>query len=510
MSFARLVVASSACGLVCAVGLAWPWNGVLDYGQSSWVLQLAGMLLYARQLYAVQCARQAAMAGFAFHCVLLLVSLSWLEVSMAQYGGLPSAIAWAAVVLLSAFLSLYGAAAAWIWKQLAIGTPTLSVPLFGATWLLAELARGQWFTGFGWASAAYAHVSGPFAWAAPWVGGYGIGALVALCAAAAVRAAQRHGRRLPLVLILLVIVGGHLSHSARSTAKTTALSVELLQGNIAQDEKFQASTGVVTALRWYGERLKASRADVVLAPETAIPILPQQLPDDYWTGWRSPNGNDAATKLIGIPMGDAVSGYTNSIVGFMAPKEDAWYRYDKHHLVPFGEFIPPLFQWFVRMMHIPLGDFERGGLAQPAVEVRGERIAPAICFEDLFSEELATRFKDPAQSPTVLANFSNLAWFGASTAMYQHLNISRMRSLEFARPALRVSNTGVTAVVEHDGTVSTQLEPMTQGVLRATVTGRTGLTPYAWWASRWGQMPLWGGALVIVALGIIRCRRTER
>ena len=183
------------------------------------------------------------------------------------------------------------------------------------------------------------------------------------------------------------------------------------------------------------------------------------------------------------------------------------YEYAKHHLVPFGEFIPPLFRWFTEMMHIPLGDFNRGAVVQPPMVVAGQRLAPNICYEDLFGEELGARFIDPAQAPTIFVNISNIGWFGDSLAIDQHLGISRMRSLEFERPMLRATNTGATAIIDHQGRVVQALPRLTRDVLVGEVEGRglnaaSGwrITPYAWWVARMGLWPLWGLGLLAWAL----------
>jgi len=183
------------------------------------------------------------------------------------------------------------------------------------------------------------------------------------------------------------------------------------------------------------------------------------------------------------------------------------YQYDKHHLVPFGEFIPPLFKWFTQMMNIPLGDFNRGAVGQPSFEWKGQRLAPNICYEDLFGEELGARFTDPATAPTVFVNVSNIGWFGNSVAIDQHLAISRMRALEFERPMLRATNTGATVVIDHRGRVTHSLPRHTRGVLAAEAEGRTGVTPFAWWVSRLGLWPLWLLGLALVALAAAQRRR---
>ncbi len=212
--------------------------------------------------------------------------------------------------------------------------------------------------------------------------------------------------------------------------------------------------------------------------------------------------------LIGIPLGNKQDGFTNSVIGIKPQASSAGsgrdqvYRYDKHHLVPFGEFVHPLFKWFLKIVDIPLADFNSGAVNQPSFDWQGQRLAPNICYEDLFGEELAARFLDPALSPTIFVNISNIAWFGNTIAIDQHLNISRMRALEFERPMVRATNTGATAIIDHRGQVTASLPRHTRGALTGTVEGRTGTTPYAWWASRFGLWPLWG---VIIAILLVAC-----
>ena len=229
--------------------------------------------------------------------------------------------------------------------------------------LLAELLRGSWFTGFPWGAGGYAHVDGPLAALRRGVGVYGIGAVAALLAfalavAAHARAARdpgATGRRWRAALVLLAACqhGGR----ARGVADDAAagLSVALLQGNIPQDEKFRAGGGIATALEWYGRQLQDSTAPLVVTPETAMPMLPRQLPRRLPRGACAralPSGEQAA--LVGIPLGNCKEGYTNS-VHRLAARAAQIYRYDKHHLVPFGEFIPPLFRWFTRDDEHPAG-----------------------------------------------------------------------------------------------------------------------------------------------------------
>ena len=441
----------------------------------------------------------------------------WLFTSMHTYGGLNPVLAAAAVLALAGALALYYAlaGAAFVALVPARGLarhPARAALLFAALWTLAELARGRWLTGFPWGAGGYAQVDGPLAFLARYVGVYGVGfasAALAALLALAPHVRWRQPRTLGGAALLLALAaslwGGR--QTALDAPGTPALdsAVELLQGNIPQDQKFIPGTGMADALRWYGEQLQASTAPLVVAPETAIPLLPRQLPEGYWQALLARYADGQQAALLGVPLGDMPAGYTNSVVG-LKPGQAEPYRYDKHHLVPFGEFIPPLFKWFVRLMNIPLGDFERGAVGQPSFDWQGQRLAPNICYEDLFGEELAARFADPATAPTAFVNLSNIAWFGDGVAIDQHLAISRMRALEFERPMLRATNTGATAIIDHRGQVTHRLPRATRGVLHGRFEGRGHITPYAAWAARLGLWPLWlaCGLLVLAALAARR------
>ncbi len=441
--------------------------------------------------------RRAAWLGWCYGTAWLVAGVWWLFISMHRYGGLPAPLAAAAVLALSAALSLYLAAACAAYARWRAGTALDSL-LFGALWLLAELARGVIFTGFPWVASGYAQVDSPLALLAPWIGVYGMGAVAAVAALALVRLLQSRGRQWVAMAAVAAVVALPALAPREFTRPAGTMAVALLQTNVAQDEKFAAERMPET-LAWVAREMLAATAPLVVAPETAVPLLPFQLKDfapGYWEALREHFAVPGRAALVGVPLGDFDSGYTNSAAGLSAAQE---YRYDKYHLVPFGEFIPTGFRWFTEMMNIPLGDFARGVPVPPSFAAAGQRVAPNICYEDLFGEELARRFADPAQAPTLLANISNIAWFGDTIAIDQHLHISRLRSLELQRPMVRATNTGATAVIDHRGVVTAMLPPHTRGVLQAQVQGREGVTPFAAWAARAGLWPLALAALAVVA-----------
>jgi apolipoprotein N-acyltransferase len=492
-------------GATEAAAVCWPFDWGFQKGQPIWWLQTLILTLLYRSLQSTATAKDAFKLTLLFTTSWLCATFWWLYIAMHQYGGLAAVLSGIAVLVLAAALALPYSAACSVWRSLPTSGAWSRTLGFAVLWMAAEMARGTWLTGFGWGAVSYAHTTGPLVTWVPFVGAYGIAALSVWCAAslAEVRSAGSAQR---LTLIAVLVLAGLIPTMPFSTP-TGTLSATLLQGNIPQDEKFDSGTGVPQALRWYGLQLQRKNSDLVLAPETAIPLLPQDLPEGYLAAMQSSSGKSAL--MTGIPLGDYAKGYSNSVIA-MVPGASEYWRYDKHHLVPFGEFIPPLFKWFTRMMNIPLGDFNRGAVAQPSFEWAGQRIAPNICYEDLFGEELAARFVDPQLAPTIFANVSNLGWFGDSVAIDQHLQISRMRALEFQRPYLRATNTGTTAIMDYQGNVVSSLPRFTVGVLEGTVEGRTGTTPYAWWAARFGLWPLWALAALVVCAILVTGRRSPQ
>lgn len=501
------IVLIAACAH--ATSAAWPFDTVFSAGAPLWWLQTLALAALVGALNRSANARQAGALGLIFATVWLTGTFWWLFGSMHTYGGLNALLSVIAVVTLAMALAAYYAAACAFYWRLAQRSMQGATVLFAALWLMAEMARGTWLTGFGWGAVAYAHVDAPLAGYAPWVGAYGMTAIAAwLAAALAMLVAggraqpSRHAWGLGLAMAGVLALGVLVPQAVPAWSRATgALSVTLLQGNIAQDEKFEQGSGVPLALQWYSEQLLASTGDLVVAPETAIPLLPEQLPDGYWQSLQQRFQSGQQAALIGIPLGNYSQGYTNSVVG-LGPQMDVGWHYDKHHLVPFGEFIPPLFKWFTQLMHIPLGDFNRGSVGQASLPWRGQQLAPNICYEDLFGEELGARFIDPDSAPTIFVNASNIGWFGNTVAIDQHLLISRMRTLEFERPMLRATNTGATVIIDHTGTVRAALPRHTRGVLLGEVQGRTGTTPFAWWVARFGLWPLWLLALAIVFIAV--------
>jgi apolipoprotein N-acyltransferase len=463
-----------------------------------WWLQFAciGLLAWGVSRISV---RRAALLGSAFGTAWMAASIWWLFISMHRYGGLPAPLAVLAVAALAAGLSLFTATAMALFARLRRSHAFTDALLFGGCWLGAELARGLVLTGFPWVATGYGQVDAPLASSAPWVGVYGIGFVVATLAACLAFNIGIQRQLISGAVVGALVFASPLLLQRDFTTSAGRLGVTLVQTNVPQNEKFVPQF-LPETLEWLQKTVAAAPGPLVVAPETAIPLLLEQLGDDGWQRFAAPFRESDRGALIGLPLGDYDSGYTNSVAGLSRGAPQPFYRYDKQHLVPFGEFIPPGFRWFTDMMNIPLGDFARGPKVPPSFAFAGQRIGPNICYEDLFGEELARRFGDAAGAPTILANVSNMGWFGDTIALTQHLNISRMRSLELQRPMIRATNTGATAAIDHRGVVISQMKWFERGVLQAEVEGRNGVTPYAKWAEAFGLWPLVLLALALIAV----------
>ncbi len=460
-----------------------------------WPVELLALAFLFYQVGMDTRVRRSAIIGWAFGFGWSVAGMHWLYIAMNRFGGLAAPLAALAICLLAGYMGLFSAlctgAATWLRRRWSLRVPAFLLLTLPVTWALSEWMRGWVFTGFPWAASGYAHNAAPLGGFAPLIGVYGIGMLTALAAACLVMLTQR-GRLPALGLLALIMgVGALLRPVAWTHPQGQPIHVRLLQGNVPQDQKFSPDNLSAT-LRLYRDMITAAPADLIATPETAIPMFPVYLPPDYLAGLAAYAKASGSALLLGIPLGTPESA-SNSVSGVTAAGDPS-YHYDKHHLVPFGEFVPPGFHWFVRLMNIPLGDFNRGAKVQPAFVVKDQLVLPNICYEDAFGEEIADQLRSAARPATMLLNMSNLAWYGESVAVPQHLQISQMRALETGRPMLRATNSGATAVIDGRGKVAAQIAPYRPGVLDATVQGMAGSTPYI----RFGNL----GFLLLGALAL--------
>ncbi|MDX5364643.1 MAG: apolipoprotein N-acyltransferase [Pseudazoarcus pumilus] len=442
--------------------------------------------------------RDGFLLGFAWGFGAFLAGISWLFVALNRYGGMPVPLAALAIALFCAYLALYPAFAAALFVRLRSGGVVLQAALFAALWVAAEGLRGWVFTGFPWLSIGYSQTPpSPLAGWLPVLGVYGVGGLLAFVAALAAFAPWRRLREvLPAAALLgvLMVAGLTLGRVTWTQPDGEPVRVALVQTNIAQELKWRPEH----VRDWLELNLNLSDvpdADLVVLPESTLPMLADNLPAGYVETLASRAAAYDADLLFGVFLRDAQGRVFNATASLGASPAQS---YAKRHLVPFGEYSPPLFGWFYELASIPMSDQTPGPAGQPPLQLAGQRIAINICYEDLFGRELLYALPEAS----LMLNVSNLAWYGHSFAQPQHLQIARVRALETGRPMLRATNTGMTAVVQPDGTVTHALPQFERGVLRAEVRGHVGLTPYA----RWGDWL----TFALAALGLALALRVRR
>ena len=417
----------------------------------------------------------------------LVTGFGWLVIALARYGELPWLLSIIAIALLAALLALflpcafYGACI--LQRRWNSPASVFLLGIFPAFFVIAEWLRAWVFTGFPWASSGYTHTASWLAGFAPLIGVYGIGWLNALIAGALSLALLDRTTAIKMALFVGgVFFSGFLLQKIEWTKpQGQPIQVRLLQGNIDQGIKFDANH-LRSTLDLYQSLITKEPADLIATPETALPILSSDLPPNYLSDLQFFALQSHSKLILGVVLHDGDARYSNSVIGLGGANAASFYRYDKHHLVPFGEFVPYGFRWFTNLMQIPLGDLTSAGLYQKPMQVKDQYVMPNICYEDVFGEEIAAQLaaqyaaKEPVAS--ILLNVSNLAWYGDSTAIPQHLQISTMRVLETGRPMLRATNTGATAVINAKAQVVAELKPLTQGSLNTSVQGMKGMTPY--------------------------------
>jgi len=434
---------------------------------------------------------QAAWLGFAFGMGLFCIGIHWIYVALHEYGYMHPILAATATVLFAAVNATLPALAGYAQAKFRTSPIVRMLTVMPAIWVLAEWLRGLLFTGFPWLVFGYSQApDSPLAGYALLLGVYGV-SLVAAVSAGLLLALwdmrwSRQGQ-LALALLLALWASGALLRNVEWTqAQGGPVKVSLLQGNIPQDIKFEQGA-LIETLETYRRLAQSSDARLIVMPETAVPLLRENVPQSYQFILREHVRQNGGDILIGA-FEKENGNYYNSVYS-LGSSESQHYR--KDHLVPFGEFIPlrGVFGWLINeVLQIPMGDQARGGADQAPLNVAGQQIALNICYEDAFGEEIIRALPQA----TLLVNVTNDAWYGDSHAAMQHNQLSQMRALETGRMMLRATNTGVTSVIGTDGRVQAMLPQHEEGVLTAQVQGYVGSTPYV----RWGN----AGMLVLVGL----------
>ncbi len=454
--------------------------------------------------------KRAAQAGFAFTAGTYLAGTYWLYHSIHGIGQAPLLLTLFVMLALVAIMAAYTAftgyaLARWLAPPGGLGprlAPVLRLLLvFPAAWTLLEWFRGWFLSGFPWLALGYTHLDTPLAGFAPVGGVYAMSFAVALCAGALVvlLGEGMRARAAALALIAAVWLAGFvLARQTWTQPIDGPVSVAIVQGAVPQEMKWSAEQRDATIDLYRDLTRPHLGTDIILWPEAALPALAHELSEVLNREWTlaSEQGSDLVLGQIRYDFDSQV--YYNAVLAL--GDEPQWYA--KRHLVPFAEFfpVPAWVRNWLRGMNLPYSGFRAGDSDQPALQAGGQKLAVTICYEDAYGSDQLRVLKDA----TLLVNVTNDAWFGDSTAAYQHLQISRTRALEAGRMLLRAANDGVSAIIGADGRIEATLPRFQPGVLTGNVQPRTGLTPYA----RGGNWPIVVTCLAI--LFIVQCRRQRQ
>jgi len=410
--------------------------------------------------------------GFTTGLVHYLTLTYWLAHTMTTYGGLPWILAVPILFLLAACLALFPAAVAWI---IAISKPTafFSLILIPSVWAGLEYVRSFLFSGFPWEILGYSQYRLlPLIQIADILGPYGVSFLIVAVntgitlVIGCLSRGKWFGRpvsgrlifastiTLVIATVAVVMYGDRrirfldskLTHAPRRT-------VAAIQGNIPQDVKWDPQFQQATTLKYIelSGTFKTTKVDLVVWPESATPFYMYDNP--FLTRLVTTGINEIGTDfLIGSPSALRRDGkiiYFNSaylIDKFGRPGE----RYDKAHLVPFGEYVPfKRYLPFLGKMVAQVGDFEAGPTGK-TLRWGDQRLGVLICYELIFPELARSQVKNGA---TLLVNLTNDAWYGQTSAPYQHFSMAIFRAVENKRALVRAANTGITGFIDPVGRI---------------------------------------------------------
>ncbi|MDA5095515.1 apolipoprotein N-acyltransferase [Aliiroseovarius sp. KMU-50] len=475
-------------GAVAALGQApigWWWATLLGMAVGLW------WILQAEQV------RPAFWRGWLLGVGYFAVSLNWLIEPFLVDAARHAWMAPFALLGLAGGLALFWGAAAGLAHRIGLAKTrwlALAVLLTGS-----ELIRGYIFTGFPWAGLGHVWIDTPIAQLAAWIGASGLGAFTLLAAAllAQVAASKRIARFGYAVPLIGCVAGANLMGGFLERAEQPAdqdITVRLIQPNAPQHQKWDPrfAAGFVQRQLELTKQPASSKPDLILWPETSVPY---RLRDTGGLAEMMSEAGQGVPILFGAQRDDGLR-FFNSLA-MTTPNGTVTPIYDKHHLVPFGEYIPfgdVLADYGITAFAAQLGHGYSAGSGAQVLDLGAlGKVLPLICYEAVFPQDV----RAAPERPDWILHATNDAWFGNFSGPQQHLAQARIRAIEFGLPVIRVANTGVSAVIDPRGEIRDQLPLNTHGVLDVKIPGSRGATPY----SRQGDLPL--TLIVITALGVL-------
>ena len=435
-------------------------------------------LIYLMASWQVLPPGRAALRGGLFGLGLFGFGVSWVFVSIHEYGGANLIGSVLLTLLFVSFWALFPALTGFLSSvMMRLTQPSLKLFLIPCLWILIEYFRGFWLlNGFPWFQIAYTQLESPLAGFIPILGVYGTGFIIVLISSCCLQILNnKQNWALYGALITGLWIGGGVLKNIRWTHPIgDELKISLLQGNISQDQKWAPDTRQATLEKYRAMTEAQWDSDIVIWPETAIPAYYSEVKADFIDPLVLDAKKHQTDIIVSLPMRSAQAGKNYNTVMVLGETQGV---YRKSHLLPFGEYLPlqPLSEYVLNLVNIRLGNFIPGSDDQKLLVAAGYPFITSICYEDAFGILAVRKLNEAA----FLVNVTNDAWFGRTIEPYQHMQIARMRALETGRYLLRATNTGVTGVIAPDGKLIKQAPVFRTTTINEKIVPMGGMTPYA-------------------------------
>lgn len=444
--------------------------------------------------------RRAAWLGWLFGMGFFGVGVSWVFVAFYVFGlssiFMSAVLTFIGVSFMAAYFSLQSYLSILFVRKFNINNIAIVLIVFSLMWALLEWFRGWFLTGFPWLSLGYSQTDSYLSGYAAVLGVYGVSLLIALSSSLLLISVVYRNKQMVISLISIAVIwlGGYFFSQVNWSEQTgKPIKVSLVQGNVDQKTKWDPNHFENRKQRYLSLTQKNWDSDLVLWPENSLTVFHHELKNNFLRFLTNEAKKQNTDIILGVPVLDRKNNEYFSSLFVINSTENKTQFYHKNHLVPFGEYVPfsSLLRGLISFFDLPMSGFTPGKFEQKLLSAAGQKIAPTICYEDAFGEDLI-RFLPEA---TLLLNSSNNAWYGDSFAPHQHLQISRMRALETARDMMRVTTNGVSALIDHKGNIISHSPQFKSHVVTGFVQPRTGSTFYV----RWGNVLI----LVVIFIGLV-------
>ena len=464
--------------------------------------------------YTKAASKQAAKYGFIFGLGWFGAGISWVHVSIATFGGMPLVASVLLMVLLCSYLAIYPALAFMIATRFASGSNSYGLLLLSG-FAVTEYLRGVVMTGFPWLSFGYTQTDSPLNYLASLIGEFGLTLVCIAIGFALYRLLFARDIKTAVTTVLsiaLLFAVTHMTHNNSYSDKT--ISTLLVQGNIKQHLRFEPSEFWTTMSKYQDMTRPHWDADLIVWPEAAVPEI-EALADRFLIGIDSAasfNKTALITGIVDYQQGTKAIFNTLIVLGNEEHGDEHGHyqylgknRYQKHQLLPIGEFVP--FEDFLRpiapLFDLPMSSFTRGDEVQHNLRANGLNILPAICYEIAFADLVRGNYRSDSD---ILFTVSNDAWFGHSHGPHQHMQIARMRALELQRPLIRVTNNGISGVYDPISQIQVSMPQFEADTLKVNVKLIKGDSIY----SQYGNWPVWLFIFSITSIALIIKFRSKK